>query len=68
MRLFQNFSFGTATLDLSGKVGFRPLFLKPVSKLTEFWNWLKYLKYFYQCAILLAREAVPKLKFWNSNL
>jgi hypothetical protein len=41
LRLFQNFSFGTATLDLSGKAGLRPLFLKPVPKLTEFWNSLK---------------------------
>jgi hypothetical protein len=37
-RLFQNFSFGTATLNLSGKAGFRPLFRKPVPKLTEFCN------------------------------
>jgi hypothetical protein len=36
LRLFQNFSFETATLDFGGKAGFSPLFLKPVSKLTEF--------------------------------
>jgi hypothetical protein len=35
--------FGTATLDLSGKAGFRPLFRKPVPKPTEFWNRLKIL-------------------------
>jgi hypothetical protein len=28
--------FETATLNLKEKVGFRPLFPKPVSKLTEF--------------------------------
>jgi hypothetical protein len=30
--------FGTATLDLMEKAGFRPLFQEVVSKLTEFWN------------------------------
>jgi hypothetical protein len=40
--LFQNFSFGTTTLDLIEKAGFRPLFRKPVLKLTEFWNRLTY--------------------------
>jgi hypothetical protein len=34
--------FGTATLDLDEKAGFRPLFQEPVPKLTEFWNRLKY--------------------------
>jgi hypothetical protein len=38
MRLFQNFSFGTTTLDLIEKAGFRLLFWKSVSKLTESWN------------------------------
>jgi hypothetical protein len=45
MRLFQNFSFGTATLDLIEKAGFRPLFRKPVPKPTEFWNRLKYIRF-----------------------
>jgi hypothetical protein len=39
--LFQNFSFGTTTLDLIEKAGFRPLFRKPVLKLTGFWNRLR---------------------------
>jgi hypothetical protein len=30
--------FGTAALDLAEKADFRPLFPKPVPKLTEFWN------------------------------
>jgi hypothetical protein len=32
LRLFQNFSFGTATLDVREKAGFRPLFQEPVEK------------------------------------
>jgi hypothetical protein len=36
-------NFGTATLNLDEKAGFRPLFRKPVSKLTEFWNRLTFL-------------------------
>jgi hypothetical protein len=36
LRLFQNFSFGTATLDLMEKAGFRPLFRKPVPSQTMF--------------------------------
>jgi hypothetical protein len=35
VRLFQNFSFGTTTLDLIEKAGFRPLFRKPVLKLAR---------------------------------
>jgi hypothetical protein len=35
VRLFQNFSFGTTTLDLIEKTGFRPLFRKPVQKLAR---------------------------------
>jgi hypothetical protein len=35
VRLFQNFSFGTTTLDLIEKAGFRPLFRKPVQKLAR---------------------------------
>jgi hypothetical protein len=34
--------FGTATLDVKEKAGFRPLFRKPVPKPTEFWNWLNH--------------------------
>jgi hypothetical protein len=44
MRLFQNFSFGTATLDLIEKADFRPFFRKPVPKPTEFWNRLEYMR------------------------
>jgi AbrB family looped-hinge helix DNA binding protein len=35
MRLFQNFSFGTATLDLIEKSGLRPFFREPVPKLAR---------------------------------
>jgi hypothetical protein len=35
VRLFQNFSFGTTTLDLIEKAGFSPLFRKPVLKLAR---------------------------------
>jgi hypothetical protein len=35
VRLFQNFSFGTATLGFNRKAGFRPLFRKPVLKLAR---------------------------------
>jgi hypothetical protein len=35
-------NFGTATLSLDEKAGVRPLFRKPVTKLAEFWNRLKY--------------------------
>jgi hypothetical protein len=41
MRLFQNFSFGTATLDLREKVGFDHFFQELVSNPTGFWNKLK---------------------------
>jgi hypothetical protein len=34
LRLFETFSFGTATLDLMEKAGYRPLFRNPVPKLT----------------------------------
>ena len=34
-------NFGTATLDLLEKVGFRPLFQELVPKPTGFWNKLK---------------------------
>jgi hypothetical protein len=37
-RLFQNFSFGTATLDLREKTGFRPLFPGACGKTRGFWN------------------------------
>jgi hypothetical protein len=37
-RLFQNFSFGTATLDLREKAGFRPLFPGACGKTMGFWN------------------------------
>jgi hypothetical protein len=42
MRLFQNFSFGTATLDLREKVGFRPRFPRACGKTIGFWNRLKF--------------------------
>jgi hypothetical protein len=47
MRLFQNFSFGTATLDLREKAGFRPLFLRACGKTMGFWNRLKYYYCYY---------------------
>jgi hypothetical protein len=34
--MLENFNFGTATLDLIEKANFRPLFRKPIPKLTEF--------------------------------
>jgi hypothetical protein len=37
-RLFQNFSFGTATLDLREKRASDRFSQEPVPKLTEFWN------------------------------
>jgi hypothetical protein len=43
VRLFQNFSFGTATLDLKEKAGFRPLFPGACGKTIGFWNRLKFL-------------------------
>jgi hypothetical protein len=49
-RLSQNFSFWEtgfacpATLILIEKAGFRPLFRKPIPKLTEFWDWLPVVK------------------------
>jgi hypothetical protein len=42
VRLFQNFSFGTAILDLGEKAGFRPLFPKACGKTIGFWNRLGY--------------------------
>jgi hypothetical protein len=56
--LFQNFSFGTATLDLIEKAGFRPLFRKPVPKLTEFWNRLIILEFFIMSQEINIRPAV----------
>jgi hypothetical protein len=44
LRLFQNFSFGTATLDLREKAGFRPLFPGACGKTIGFWNRLTYAK------------------------
>jgi hypothetical protein len=35
---FQNFSFGTASLDLKGKAGFRPLFPRAGGESIGFWN------------------------------
>jgi hypothetical protein len=36
LKLFQNFSFGTATLDLIEKAGFRPIFLRACYKTMRF--------------------------------
>jgi hypothetical protein len=41
MRLFQNFSFRTATLDLREKAGIDRFFQELVSKPTGFWNKLR---------------------------
>jgi hypothetical protein len=41
-RLFQNFSFGTATLDLREKAGFRLLFPRACGKTIGFWNRLNF--------------------------
>jgi mRNA interferase MazF len=46
VRLFQNFSFGTATLDLREKAGFRPLFPRDCGKTIGFWNRLTYQRVF----------------------
>jgi hypothetical protein len=35
---FQNFSFGTATVDLQEKAGFRSLFPRACGKTIGFWN------------------------------
>jgi hypothetical protein len=40
LRLFQNFSFGTATLNLVEKPGFDRFFQELVPKPTGFWNQL----------------------------
>jgi hypothetical protein len=44
VRLFQNFSFGTATLDLREKAGFRPLFPRACGKTIGFFHRLRLLK------------------------
>jgi hypothetical protein len=38
LRLFQNFSFWKASLDLWEKTGFRPFFQEPSTKPTGFWE------------------------------
>jgi len=38
LRLFQNFSFEKATIDLNEKSGIRPIFQEQFPKLTEFCN------------------------------
>jgi hypothetical protein len=57
-RLFQNFSFGKATLILFEKSGFRPLFRKLLPKLPEFWERLSQ----FQIEIF---EAAPNLNLWK---
>jgi hypothetical protein len=42
LRLFQNFGFGTATLDVREKAGFRPLFPGACGKTIGFWSRLIY--------------------------
>jgi hypothetical protein len=60
MRLFQNFSFGTVTLDLIEKAVFRPLFRKPVPKLTAFWNRLRYERPFQN--LIIGAHFLPRKK------
>jgi hypothetical protein len=46
VKLFQNFSFGTATLDLREKAGFRLHFPRACGKTIGFWNRLRWVQKF----------------------
>jgi hypothetical protein len=58
VRLFQNFSFETATLDLREKAGSRPLFPKACEKTIGFWNRL----------MLLAAEGLQNARLCRRSL
>jgi hypothetical protein len=68
VRLSQNFSFGKATLILFEKAGFRPLFRKPLPKLTGFWERLKYLVEITQNLLLGTVETKKSRKVLRSLL
>jgi hypothetical protein len=57
MRLSQNFSFGTATIDLMEKTAVRRFFQELVTKLTEFWDKLRLPFFLKKSKLGLRKEA-----------